>query len=36
LDTLLARSALAHRATLVTRNVKEFGRIEGLSTENWY
>jgi tRNA(fMet)-specific endonuclease VapC len=36
LDTLIAGTALAHGATLVTRNVKEFGRIEGLSTENWY
>lgn len=29
-DTLIAGTALAHGATLVSRNKKEFGRIESL------
>jgi tRNA(fMet)-specific endonuclease VapC len=36
LDTLIGGTALAHGATLVTRNRVEFGRIENLKTENWY
>jgi tRNA(fMet)-specific endonuclease VapC len=36
LDTLIAGSALAHRATLVTRNVREFARVPGLEVVNWY
>ena len=36
LDTLIAGTAMAHGATLVTRNVDEFGRIDGLKVENWY
>lgn len=36
LDTLIAGTALRGGATLVTRNVTEFGRITGLKTENWY
>ncbi|MCC6211901.1 MAG: PIN domain-containing protein [Burkholderiales bacterium] len=36
LDTLIAGSALAHRATLVTRNVREFARVPGLEIVNWY
>jgi tRNA(fMet)-specific endonuclease VapC len=36
LDTLIAGTALAHGATLVTRNTVEFGRIESLKAENWY
>ena len=36
LDTLIAGSALAHHATLVTRNVREFGRVPGLDVVNWY
>ena len=36
LDTLIAASALAHGATLVTRNVREFGRVAGLSVVNWF
>jgi tRNA(fMet)-specific endonuclease VapC len=29
-------NALAHGATLVTRNVRKFVRIGGLALENWY
>jgi tRNA(fMet)-specific endonuclease VapC len=36
LDTLIAGTALAHRGTLVTRNVREFARVEGLAVVNWY
>jgi tRNA(fMet)-specific endonuclease VapC len=35
LDNLIAGTALRHGATLVTRNVKEFQRIEGLAVEDW-
>jgi tRNA(fMet)-specific endonuclease VapC len=34
-DLLIASIALAHRATLVTRNVKDFRLIRGLQVENW-
>jgi predicted nucleic acid-binding protein len=30
------RTALAHGATLVTRNVREFGRVPGLTVVNWH
>jgi tRNA(fMet)-specific endonuclease VapC len=36
LDVLIAGTALAHGATLVTRNLREFSRVEGLKLENWY
>jgi len=36
LDTLIAATALAHGATLVTRNVREFGRVPGLQVVNWH
>lgn len=36
LDTLIAATALAHNATLVTRNVREFGRVRGLKLADWY
>jgi tRNA(fMet)-specific endonuclease VapC len=36
IDTLIAGTALAHRATLVTHNVAEFGRVEGLHVVDWY
>lgn len=36
LDTLIAGTALAHGATLVTRNLREFTRVEGLAVESWY
>ena len=36
LDTLIAGTAAAHGATLVTRNTAEFGRIDRLSVEDWH
>ncbi len=36
LDNLIAGTAVARGGVLVTRNVREFGRIEGLSVEDWY
>jgi tRNA(fMet)-specific endonuclease VapC len=35
-DTLIAATALHHQATLVTRNVREFGRVVGLQCLNWH
>ncbi len=35
-DTLIAATALHHRATLVTRNVREFSRVAGLQWLNWH
>ena len=35
-DVLIAGSALAHGAILVTRHTKEFSRVEGLSLESWF
>lgn len=35
-DLLIAATALSHTATLVTRNVREFSRIDGLKLENWH
>jgi tRNA(fMet)-specific endonuclease VapC len=34
-DLLIASIALAHRATLITRNVKDFRLVPGLAFENW-
>lgn len=36
MDTLIAATALAHNATLVTRNVREFSRVQGLKITDWY
>ena len=35
LDTLIAAHALSLGTTLITNNVKEFGRVPGLKLENW-
>jgi tRNA(fMet)-specific endonuclease VapC len=35
-DGLIAGTALAEKATLVTHNTREFGRVEGLSLVDWY
>jgi tRNA(fMet)-specific endonuclease VapC len=35
-DILIAGTALANGATLVTHNVREFGRIRDLRLEDWY
>lgn len=34
-DTLIAAIALVHKATLVTRNRREFERVSGLAVEVW-
>lgn len=34
-DVLIAGQALARDLTLVTANVKEFGRVDGLRIEDW-
>ncbi|MBZ5590813.1 MAG: type II toxin-antitoxin system VapC family toxin [Acidobacteriia bacterium] len=36
LDTLIAGTALAHSAILVTRNAHEFGRVRGLKMVDWF
>jgi tRNA(fMet)-specific endonuclease VapC len=35
-DTLIAATALRHRAVLVTHNVREFQRVAGLLVEDWF
>jgi hypothetical protein len=35
MDTLIAGTALAHKATLVTNNTGEFSRVRGLNIEDW-
>ena len=35
-DILIAATALAHGATLVTRNLRELRRVKGLVLEDWY
>lgn len=35
MDTLIAAQALRLGATVVTRNVREFGRIQGLKVIDW-
>lgn len=36
MDVLIAGTALAHGATLVTRNLREFRRVEGLDVVSWF
>ena len=36
LDTLIAATAVAHRAILITHNTREFSRVPGLLLENWF
>ncbi len=35
-DILIAATALAHGATLVTHNKREFRRVDGLVLQDWY
>jgi tRNA(fMet)-specific endonuclease VapC len=35
-DTMIAATALCYQATLVTRNVREFSRVQGLQWLNWH
>lgn len=35
-DVLIAATALRHQAPLVTRNLSEFSRIDGLQLVNWH
>ncbi len=36
IDVLVAGSAIATQATLVTHNTREFSKVEGLVIEDWY
>ena len=36
IDTLIAGTALAHNATLVTHNTAEFSRVDGLVIVDWF
>ena len=36
LDTLIAATAAANNATLVTHNIREFRRVRGLKLVDWY
>ena len=34
-DLVIAATALSSKATVVTANVREFSRVDGLAVENW-
>ncbi|MBM3978972.1 MAG: type II toxin-antitoxin system VapC family toxin [Planctomycetes bacterium] len=34
-DVLIASIAIAHRATLVTRNTKDYAHVPNLKLDNW-
>lgn len=36
MDTLIAGTALTAKSPLVTRNLREFSRVPGLETHDWY
>ncbi|MBD2067887.1 type II toxin-antitoxin system VapC family toxin [Leptolyngbya sp. FACHB-671] len=36
IDVLIAGTAIALQATLVTHNINEFGRVPGLAIADWY
>ncbi len=36
LDTLIAGTALANRAILITHNTQEFSRVSNLTLDDWY
>ena len=36
MDTLITSCAKANNLTLVTRNTKEFARVDGLKVEDWF
>jgi tRNA(fMet)-specific endonuclease VapC len=36
MDTLIAATALSSNATLVTRNLREFARVQGLKVVDWH
>ena len=35
-DLMIAATVLTHGGILVTRNTKEFARVQGLELEEWY
>lgn len=35
-DLIIAAITKAHNAVLVTNNVREFGRVDGITIENWF
>jgi tRNA(fMet)-specific endonuclease VapC len=36
MDVLIAGTAVALQATLITHNIKEFSRVSGLAIADWY